>query len=1049
MPTTHDDDNDRDELVEHLDALVHQADVPERARTVEAILEILYADAEQQGDASLRALSTRLCTHTGTSARLISAAWYQLIELRLDPDCTDCTRLDAALAQAPARSRWLINAESARLIYDREGPRAAWQRLLAHPPVPAEKAWQDQGPMVIHAVLVGLHLAAATGRWQDHATLLDQARQRFADPRDPTALRAEILAADHAIRRGYYRDAIRALNGLDCAVRGDIRLALLGVRLHALVACSSSFQHERVNRPDDTPRTPELVTAIKDTIKAFDAELDTRRAAGQRAELGPVAGNEHDEYSLPERERAEIEARYRALKRQARLDQTDPSDDDSEAMGLAALLAQEHLIRFAYRQAKHSKREAKRHSQLRDLLGKTEGFIDRGDKLSEEELIMLRLLWCRLVVDAGDVKRFTECEELLGDAIEDADELGLVRLQMAGLDQRAVLYFHEKWPRDWRRATHDAGRAGTMALQLIAQNSEQPGSQPDELEKQPDSSDVRESSTARALLRSLFPVLDRIIEFLAVGALGIKLEADRNCIGWSRKRKQQWIRFGQAIHDYAEQSQRLALEEARRAYHTGETRPHRFALVSLSDSEHGHVDPIAAVQRSLPRREVILQYFVVSKYIIIFVLGRRLFNWTVTTMAPDDAHDGLNRLLEICQPWLMPDDKNSPCQANYARLRDILLPPAIKSILARARPRHLRLVPHDVLYRVPFGRLQLGKRTVVEQMTLSLHATAALAAESARHRGHDDRPTSLARLGHVIGPDMWRATCEHTAMAGAMGSPALAQPVLLDTRGGKTEQFEQAKKHCLHATGRTTGVSPKLVTCPRLQASAGHDPERFKKAIKQVIEHMDLLHFTCHGVKKDNRVPASMTLGPDRPGAETKLGLDDIAQMKLNRCRLVVLQSCWTGWQEHERENPVQGFPQAMCDAGAGAVIAPLRSVPTALTPVFTEVFYRVLGYLPAERALGKALTMLRRHGEALVAGDCEAMQQLRDIGSIDALDYRYTGHTDIDLTGGLRSRLWARISVRLWLRSMLRRRQKAMLGPDTADQPARALPPRGPIDTQ
>ena len=94
----------------------------------------------------------------------------------------------------------------------------------------------------------------------------------------------------------------------------------------------------------------------------------------------------------------------------------------------------------------------------------------------------------------------------------------------------------------------------------------------------------------------------------------------------------------------------------------------------------------------------------------------------------------------------------------------------------------------------------------------------------------------------------------------------------------------------------------------------------------------------------------------------------------------------------HQRRDPVQGFPQAFCDAGAGAVIAPLVPLPEALAPFFSNVFYRALRFLPAEQALHRALALLRSHGPAIVAGQPEALAKLREHGSVDAFEYRYTG---------------------------------------------------------
>jgi CHAT domain len=94
-----------------------------------------------------------------------------------------------------------------------------------------------------------------------------------------------------------------------------------------------------------------------------------------------------------------------------------------------------------------------------------------------------------------------------------------------------------------------------------------------------------------------------------------------------------------------------------------------------------------------------------------------------------------------------------------------------------------------------------------------------------------------------------------------------------------------------------------------------------KKTLPNQLARFDLLHFLCHGEEGGGfgQSPA-LHLGVDE-----RLELANVVRIPLERCALVVLQSCWTGWMDHRRTNPVQGFPQAFCDAGARAVIAPFH----------------------------------------------------------------------------------------------------------------------------
>jgi hypothetical protein len=120
-----------------------------------------------------------------------------------------------------------------------------------------------------------------------------------------------------------------------------------------------------------------------------------------------------------------------------------------------------------------------------------------------------------------------------------------------------------------------------------------------------------------------------------------------------------------------------------------------------------------------------------------------------------------------------------------------------------------------------------------------------------------------------------------------------------------------------------------------------------------------------------------------------------------------------------------------------GAVIAPLVAVPDSLTPVFGEVLYRTLRFLPAERALRRTLDILREHGAELVAGDARASRDLQDLGPLDAVEYRYVGQTGLNLGGNRAARVMGWLSCWRWLRRLRRQRRRRA----AAALPARSDP--------
>lgn len=259
---------------------------------------------------------------------------------------------------------------------------------------------------------------------------------------------------------------------------------------------------------------------------------------------------------------------------------------------------------------------------------------------------------------------------------------------------------------------------------------------------------------------------------------------------------------------------------------------------------------------------------------------------------------------------------------------------------------------------------------------MSIHSTGQLAAESGALAA--ERAPGRLELGFVYGPEVDCVAQEQAAMVRAHGT-----------------WFPKTRVDSLDGSRTTMAeLTPQL--------------SRF-----------DLLHFLCHGREGGGfgRSPA-LHLGPE---GSTGLELPNILRLPLHRCALVVLQSCWTGWMDHQRTNPVQGFPQAFCDAGVRAVIAPLTKIPQTLAPIFTEVLYRALRFLPGEQALQRALSVLRRDGATLMTDNPEAREALRVAGGMDIFEYRYMGARG-QLPGHIGSRWLGRLSFWWWEKRLRRR---------------------------
>jgi hypothetical protein len=928
------------ELTAAFERFVASASDKHRLPELEALQEALFAHAQNRGRNALLKLTEILLAHADRHPAI--DAWLRLTRLHLADAVEHSTALgavDEALGEAPPRTRWLVGAEVARLVWLRDGSLQAWERIVNLKAPPLAQDWQSEGPLVVTAILTELKLAAVNGAWAAYDELAVSAMALWTTDH-PFAIRVSLALADIAISRGRYCDALGFLQRVEHAANGGLRFHLLCTKLHALVSLGRGH--------------------LEDTRAMLAAIRGAKLAA-------PIPG-----YELPAEEQSALERRLKQLELATQVSRVA---EDTASTTLTSLL-QEEL------NAQGIKSRQKRRDAMLMLVRRAESLLLRVEVTSiPEEWIRIQLLWCRAIVDLGDPEIFNACEDVLGQALAASTERSLAPLEMLALDQRAILRAR-KTPADFRGAVADSTRAASIAVELLAANTEN-GSSAQGLE--------------RSLLESLLPVLDRVVELHAEGALRIAgrhpelLESPLGAHSTARHEespRDTWTRFGRVLHGFTEQIQALALQEARRSYEDGRMVPHRFAIAVDGSA----VTILDDLRRALRPEDGVVQYLVLSRHVIVFAYSRRFFDWHIATVpdmnepdGPDHAHRVLGELIRSLRGWtqgeVLPESRDS-----LKLLHSLLFPGKIDEAITLAGVQHLRIVPHDVLYRVPFGRIESASGPLLQRFSLSLHPTGKLAAESAA--ATNIRIARRPLLGYVVGP---RVDCgareEHAIRTGSGSVAPLA----------RIEKIESAN----------IGLA----------------------AIQAHVAEFDLLHLTCHGEE------GSMTRSPVLSLADAEGGRIDklpaVLRLPLRRVALVILQSCWSGWMDHERTNPVQGFPQAFCDAGACAVIAPLTQVHQALAPVFSNVFYRALRFLPAERALRCTLDTLRLYGSTLVADDPEARSALQRHGSMDAFEYRYTGVTGITV-GGFVSRCIGWGSFFLWERRLraAARRSKAALEP-------------------
>jgi CHAT domain-containing protein len=812
----------------------------------------------------------------------------------------DLKLLDGILRQSAGRAGLVLRTEAARHLWRVEGdPARAWERLREEPPPdPSLKEAASE------AAVVWLRLAAMAADWRAHDLLALALQERWTDLETPAAAWIAITIAEHEIQRGFFATALNRLKPLTGHADPWVRMAALEVTLRTLLDCDSNAASERLKAElqgaaDLLKPLLELETPT-DTFPPSSEWAERRRVS--RLLLDHVSGNFHS----PVGGNSSILTQALALEREG---------DKPGALDLAtAVLAS-----------------------------------STGWELPEESL-RLRLLFVRLTLElARDLTpaEVASCEDLVSSVLIEAEARGLPLIEMLAWDQRALIRGH-LFENRWGEAVSDAGRAANLAARLVEAN--------------------RGSFVERPLRASLLPVLDRAVELLAEGALRAAAQGPEG--------RESHERFGRAILDYVEQSMELALAEARAGIRAGEAP----SLSTGMPSAPPRPKRCESLQATLSARDGVLQHFLVGRFLLVFAYGRSFFDWCVE--APEGLPSGegvpirsfLQKLLpggfagslsqpipyrrDLAVPQALPAARS---EGELGKLASHLLPESVVKVLKRERVRRLAIVPHDILYRAPFGRLSCCGDWLTRQFALSIHPTGAAAAF--RSPSLKRRERCRASIGFFIGPKIHFAQDELRELRTAFG------------RAADVEEIDTVTDF---------------------------------RAFLWRMETFEVLYLACHGRGPgEDPKQAALELG----GAKALVTLPEIGSLHLKRCRLAVLQACWTGWMDHVREFPAQGFPQALLDAGVAAVVAPMLPVNDTLCPIFTAVFCRVLRFRPAAEALGYTLDLLRGRGKALVPNGSQAGGS-----AFDVYEYRFTGDQAVDLTGGWLDRKLAWCTFQLWL---------------------------------
>ena len=233
----------------------------------------------------------------------------------------------------------------------------------------------------------------------------------------------------------------------------------------------------------------------------------------------------------------------------------------------------------------------------------------------------------------------------------------------------------------------------------------------------------------------------------------------------------------------------------------------------------------------------------------------------------------------------------------------------VANVVAELRET-LKKLPNGPLRLVPTGRLAL------------LPLTAALIRD-----GQGTRPISVA-----VSSRLHMIACNNAAVDRGHSVSALAAPIPCTWEDGLPASPLLGAEREARWLGSTFGTIPLVGS------------EATRTALRDLLGESHYgVHLGVHG-SVDPLVPERTCViladGPD--GLAERLFIGDLIGTNLS-VRLIFLAACWLGLSGHELPDEAIGFPTLFCEAGVGAVIAPLWPVGDEATYRFVLLFYAKL----------------------------------------------------------------------------------------------------------
>ena len=311
---------------------------------------------------------------------------------------------------------------------------------------------------------------------------------------------------------------------------------------------------------------------------------------------------------------------------------------------------------------------------------------------------------------------------------------------------------------------------------------------------------------------------------------------------------------------------------------------------------YGAPADLTEVQARLRPDEVLLAYFVARDQIVAFLVDQTHVV-PASELVPLEA---ISRRLEKLRFSLHRETDES--LSHLARLHQALLVP-FEPHLSDGRVRRLIVVPHDLLFHLPFHALHDGQGYLLERFEVVYLPAASLLGQQS-----GQRPRRALIVGH-------------------------------DHEGHLPAALKEAQTiyQILAAAASKTGIEPHLLV----------SEDATDARLCQHAPDCGVLHLATHGVfRQDNPLFSALRL------ADNWLTLADIERLALPQAWLVTLSACETGLG-NLRGGDILGLSQAFLQAGAASLVVSLWPVPDEATKQLMIHFYH---YLVAGKSKAAAL---------------------------------------------------------------------------------------------